>query len=79
MLMTIGGDKYFVQGIFFKVAHDTYLGEKRGYMYGVSKPNLEYAGKGTSHDLKGASHYLRHSLENRIPFGERKGDFSSKE
>lgn len=45
------------------MAQDPQLSPNLHLYGGESGPQIEFASKGASHDLKGASHYLRHFLE----------------
>jgi hypothetical protein len=58
----IGGKKYLVRGILFKLAQDVQLGVGGPWLFGGSRANDEYANKAAGHDLKGAMGYLQCSL-----------------
>ncbi len=46
------------------MANDAFFEESGSYLYGGHLgPKPEFASKAASHDLKGASHYLRHFLD----------------
>ncbi|KAM9987697.1 hypothetical protein ACTFIZ_003048 [Dictyostelium cf. discoideum] len=60
-----GGQKFICQGILFKFAYDTKIGEN-GYLYGGKYPSETSASKAAGNELKSLSSFFQHVLDNEF-------------